>query len=128
MLQPAGVSLPRHLCYAPHACTPASWVDAGVKTPVNVARFAAATIREADMNQESLRLLIQRKIRDRRLPHDGITRIWSSPSAGETCEACDAVLAKDQVLMEGITLDLGRRPFQFHVRCFQIWDHERRAT
>ena len=99
----------------------------GVKTPVNVAHCAAASTREAAMDQESLRLLIQRKIRDRRLPHDGITRIWSSPSAGETCEACDAVLAKDQVLMEGITLDLGRRPFQFHVRCFQIWDHERRA-
>src|SRR5437867_10265672 len=96
MLNPAGVSLPRHLCYAPRACTPASWVDAGVKTPVNVARFAAATIREADMNQESLRLLIQRKIRDRRLPHDGITRVWSSPSDGETCDACEAVLARDQ--------------------------------
>ena len=27
MLNPAGVSLPRHLCYAPRACTPASWVD-----------------------------------------------------------------------------------------------------
>jgi hypothetical protein len=100
----------------------------GVKTPVNVACFAAAATRGAGMNQESLRLLIQRKIRDRRLPRDGITRVWSSPSDGETCDACDAVLAKDQLLMEGITLDLGRRPFQFHVRCFQIWDHERRAT
>jgi hypothetical protein len=34
----------------------------------------------------------------------------------------------DQLLMEGITLDLGRRPLQLHVRCFEIWDPERRAT
>ena len=80
------------------------------------------------MDQESLRLLIQRKIRDGRLPHDGIKRVWSSPSAGETCDACDATLTQDQLLMEGITLDLGRSPLRLHVRCFQIWDHERRAA
>ena len=80
------------------------------------------------MDQESLRLLIQHKIRDRRLPHDGIQKVWSSPSDGEMCDACDAVLARDQLLMEGLTLDLGRRPFKFHVRCFQIWDHERRVA
>ena len=80
------------------------------------------------MDQESLCLVIRRKIRDGRLPHDGIKKVWSSPSAGETCNACDTVLAMDQLLMEGITLDLGRRPLQMHVRCFQIWDHERRAA
>jgi hypothetical protein len=52
-------------------------------------------------------------------------RIWSSPSDGETCDACDVVLAKDQMLMGGTTL---RRHLQLHVRCFQIWDHERRAA
>ena len=78
------------------------------------------------MDQESLRLLIRRKIRDGRLPHDGIRRVWSSPSAGETYDACDATLTQDQLLMEGITLDLARRPLQMHVRCFQVWDHERR--
>jgi hypothetical protein len=82
----------------------------------------------SSMDQESLRLLIQRKIRDGRLPHDGIKKVWSSPSAGETCDACDAIVAMDQLLMEGITLDLGRKPLQLHVRCFQMWDHERRVT
>ena len=80
------------------------------------------------MEQESLRLFIRRKIQNGRLPHAGIRRIWSSPSDGQTCDACDATLAKEQLLMEGITLGLGRRRFQFHVRCFQIWDHERRAA
>ena len=80
------------------------------------------------MDQESLRLLIQRKIRDERLPHDGGRRFWSGPSGGETCDACDAILSKDQLLMEGVTLDLGRRPLLLHVRCFHVWDHERRAA
>ena len=81
------------------------------------------------MDQESLRLFVRRKIRDGRLPHDSITRVWSSPSDGETCDACDAILSKEQLLMEAITLvPPGRKAFQFHVRCFQVWDHERRAT
>jgi hypothetical protein len=80
------------------------------------------------MDQEALRRLIRRKLQDGRLPHDGPRRVWSGPSDGETCDACDTVFAKDQLLMEGITLDLGRRPLQLHVRCFQMWDHERRAA
>ena len=62
------------------------------------------------MDQESLRLLIRRKLQNGRLPHDGIRRIWSSPSDGETCDVCDAILSKDQLLMEGVTLDLCKRP------------------
>ena len=80
------------------------------------------------MDREALRNLVRRKLQDGRLPHDGIRRLWSNPSAGETCDACDTVLAQDQLLMEGITLDLGRRPFRMHVRCFHVWEHEQRAT
>ncbi|PYN83883.1 MAG: hypothetical protein DMD96_00625 [Candidatus Rokuibacteriota bacterium] len=90
--------------------------------------FAAVATREVTMDQETLRLLIRQKIQNGRLPHDSITRVWSSPSDGETCDACDTILSKEQLLMEGTTLAPGRRPFQFHVRCFQIWDHERRAA
>jgi hypothetical protein len=50
-------------------------------------------------------------------------------SDSETCDACDTVLAKDQVLMEGVTLDLGgSHILQLHVGCFQMWEHERRAV
>jgi hypothetical protein len=43
---------------------------AGVKTPVNLAHVSGRLATwEATMDQESLRLLIQRKIRDGRLPH-----------------------------------------------------------
>jgi hypothetical protein len=80
------------------------------------------------MDHESLRLSIQRKIRDGRLPHHSIKRIWSSPSAGETCDACDAPVLLDQLVMEGITLAPNKRAFQFHVRCFQIWESERHTA
>jgi hypothetical protein len=77
------------------------------------------------MDKEALRLLIRRKLKSRRLPHDGIRTVWSTPSDGETCDACDTVLTKDQLLMEAVPLDRGRKPFRMHVRCFQIWDLER---
>src|SRR5215475_1420074 len=87
--------------------------------------FAAVAASEATMDQESLRRLILRKLRVGRLPRDGIRTVWSGPSDGETCDACDAVLTKDQLLMEAVPLGPGRRPFGVHVRCFQIWDLER---
>ena len=80
------------------------------------------------MEQESLRRYIQRKIRDGRLPHDSITKVWSSPSAGETCDAGEAIVSWEQLVMEGNTRAPGRRPFTFHVRCFQIWDSETRPA
>ena len=92
-------------------------------------RAHRAATRGATMDQEALRRLIRGKLQNGRLPHEGVQRIWSSPSDGETCNGCDTVLAKDQVLMEGVTLDLGRsHMLQLHVRCFQMWDHERRAA
>ena len=72
------------------------------------------------MDHESLRLLIRHMIQDRRLLHDGIKRVWSRPSDGETCDACGVVLASHELLMEGFTLDLGRKPFKLHVRCFRL--------
>ena len=75
------------------------------------------------MDQEAVRLLIRRKLHDGRLPYDRLTKAWGGPSNGETCSACDTVLAIDQLVMEGTK---GRKHLQFHVQCFQIWDDERR--
>ena len=112
--------------------TPAPWPHrltlSGVETPVNLACVRGRCYREATMDQEALRLLIQRKIRDGRLPRDGIKNFGSSRSDGERCDGCDTILSKDEMLMEGVTMDLGRRPLRLHVRCFQIWDHERRVA
>ena len=79
------------------------------------------------LDNEALRLLVQRKLRDGRLPHDRFPVVWSGPSDGETCDACDVLLTEQQVLMEGIR-GCKTPPVYFHVRCFQVWDHERRAA
>jgi hypothetical protein len=102
----------------------------GVETPVNLAFGEAPSALESPMEfsipYDLVRLLIQGKLRDGRLPYDGVTRSSSSPSAGETCEGCDMLLAKEHVLMAVTTLTRSR-PIQFHVICFQVWNDERRA-
>jgi len=90
---------------------------------VNLAPFLPSLPERPHMDQEGLRLLIQRKLRDGRLPHDRVTQVWGSPSDGETCAACDTVLTMAELVMEGTTHG---RNLQFHVRCFQLWDDERR--
>ena len=73
-----------------------------------------------------VRLLIRGKLRDGRLPYDGVTRSWSSSSAGETCEGCDTILAKEHVLMAVTTLTRSSA-IQFHAICFRVWNDERRT-
>jgi hypothetical protein len=96
---------------------------------VNLALFPPPNIREAKMDHEALRLLIQRKVRDGHLPHDSVTRVWSSPAIrrrvstatqsfrknsfnnmsrfwagpadGEVCDACDKAVTKQQLEIEG---------------------------
>jgi hypothetical protein len=72
-----------------------------------------------------LRRLIQSKLADGRLPYNSIPRVWGGAGNGETCNACDEVITKKQLLMEGIGAD--KRGFQFHVRCFSVWDELRQA-
>ena len=74
-----------------------------------------------------LHLLIQRKLDDGRLPHNSIPRIWGGPGDGEACSACEEPIPKNQLIMEGISLDGDRRPVQFHVVCFYLWDKARKA-
>ena len=80
------------------------------------------------MDPQAIRVLIQAKIQDGRLPRRSIRRVCSSPSTGEKCDACETIVSMDQLVMEGTALAPGRRAFKFHVRCFQIWDSERRAA
>jgi hypothetical protein len=78
------------------------------------------------MDPVPLRLLIQRKLDDGRLPHNSIPRIWGGPGDGEACDACEEIVPTNQLLMEGIAIDQ-RRPVQFHVKCFYLWDEMRKA-
>jgi hypothetical protein len=78
------------------------------------------------MEQEALRLLIQSKLADGRLPLNSIPRVWGGPGNGETCNACGGVVTKHEFVMEGVSLAGGKRPLQLHVGCFWLWEEERR--
>jgi hypothetical protein len=75
------------------------------------------------MERPTLRLLIQEKLADGRLPNNHIPRIWGGPGNGEICDGCDEIVTKAQMIMEGLSgKDSG---VQFHVACFYVWDVER---
>ena len=81
----------------------------------------------AHMNDPALRLLIREKLADGRLPHDSIPRVWGGPGAGEMCDACDEIVSKAQMIMEGISIASEGKGIQFHVRCLHLWDAERQV-
>jgi len=78
------------------------------------------------MHQDGLRLLILSKLADGRLPLNSIPRVWGGPGNGEICDACEIIVPKDEFVVGGISLAGGKRPLQLHVRCFRIWESERR--
>ncbi len=98
----------------------ASRVDAtGVASPVNLACFAAAPIREATRDQDP-RLLIQRKIRDGRLPRDRAATIFGAPGVGGCCDGCDTPLETTQLVM---SVPWPSKKTFAHLRadCCQLW-------
>jgi hypothetical protein len=103
----------------------------GVESPVNLAfveaKYALEPAVDLPLGREDVRVLILEKLRDGRLPYDGVTRAWTGPSAQERCEGCEIVLAQDHTLMQVATLTRGTRPLRFHVVCFEVWNVERRA-
>ena len=77
------------------------------------------------MQDHHLQLLIRQKLADGRLPINSIPRVWGGPGNGETCDACESVITKDEWVIEGISLAEGRKPLQLHVECFHLWERER---
>jgi hypothetical protein len=79
------------------------------------------------MEAQSIHLLIREKLKDGRLPYDSMPRFWGGPGNNERCDACDTLISKQQLVMEGVSsTPTDKKPVQFHVLCFQIWDRERR--
>jgi hypothetical protein len=77
----------------------------------------------------AIRLLIREKLKDGRLPYDSMPRFWGGAGNGEQCDACDEAISKDELVMEGIaSTPSNKKPIQFHVVCFQLWDTARRAA
>jgi hypothetical protein len=56
--------------------------------------------------------------------------VVSGPSDGETCDACDLRITKDQLVMEATLAgrDAARPTLRFHVACLRLWDAERSTT
>jgi hypothetical protein len=77
------------------------------------------------MNQLVLRLLIQDKLADGRLPRDPFPSIRSHQGNGETCDGCEGTVTSAQMLME--ILDARGCRVQLHVACYYVWDAERQA-
>ena len=50
-----------------------------------------------------LQLLIRQKLADGRLPINSIPRVWGGPGNGETCDACEGIITKDEFVIEGIS-------------------------
>ena len=105
------------------ACTPASRVGAaGAETPVNLARHIRQR-REAIMDKPMLRLLIQERLADGRLPHDDIPRVWGGPGTGEPCHGCGEPVTSAQNMIGG--LDARVSGIRLHSACFYLWEVER---
>ena len=78
------------------------------------------------MEDLALRLLIRSKLADGRLPHKSTPQVWGGPGNNETCDACTETISKAQLVIEATGGD--RRTMQFHVRCFNLWNAERRVA
>ena len=78
------------------------------------------------MDTERPRTILRDTLANGSLPHDSIARIWGGPGNGESCDACEEVVTKPQMLIEGISEN--GRGIQTHVQCFYPWDNERRVA
>jgi len=78
------------------------------------------------MDTELLRIIVRDKLKNGVLPHDSIPRIWGGPGQEERCDACEDIVTKPQMLMEGLSED--GQGIQMHVKCFYMWDSERRVS
>jgi hypothetical protein len=78
------------------------------------------------MDKPTLRLLIQEKLMDGRLPQERLPRMWGGPGGGETCDACGERVTRAQMGME--ILDATGAGLQLHIACFLVWEVERQCV
>ena len=82
----------------------------------------------ASQHDHALRLLVRHKVHDGRLPHNRIATISSGLAAGETCDACETSITKEQLVTEvALAGARGARGIvSFHALCFHLWEAERK--
>ena len=77
-------------------------------------------------NPDGLRLLIRQKLDDGRLPTNHIPRTWGGAGNGKKCDACEQIVRKTQMMIEGASSDDQEPDLTFHVPCFYFWETERK--
>ena len=78
--------------------------------------------RPLEMETEAIRALIRVKLRDGRLPSDGIPIALGRPGNGHKYDGCDEVVAITLLMME-LTKD--SKSVLLHGDCYIIWNTER---
>ena len=76
------------------------------------------------MNESALRLWIRAKLDGGSLPNEGLLKMWGGRGTGRSCDACEEMISESALEIEGIGSTGGT--LRFHVKCFQLWDAERR--
>ena len=70
------------------------------------------------MEDHALRLYIPAKLENGHLlPHDSVPHVWGGP--GKTCDGCEEMITKDQLVMEGVSIQGDE--VLYHVKCFFVW-------
>ena len=78
------------------------------------------------VDEDLVRQLIRRKLRDRRLPRGRASDIWAALGEGQACDACDEpIVAKQQAVWAIATRDW--ISIHFHALCYELWEVERLA-
>jgi hypothetical protein len=75
------------------------------------------------MGLQPLIRLIRQKVCDGRLPQNTFSRVSGRVGNNETCVACDGLIARNLLVIEGI--DDTMTAVQFHVDCFYYWNADR---
>lgn len=78
----------------------------------------------SSMDLDVVRLMIRRRLLERRLPHERLTNVGFTPGGGQMCDGCGANVTPDQMAMIGVP-SAGGRTRHFHALCFRICDNER---
>ena len=76
------------------------------------------------MEDSALRLWIRAKLDGGSLPNAGLLKLWGGEGTGRPCEACEEIIPNVALEIEGLSADGGT--LRFHVKCFHLWDAERR--
>ena len=80
----------------------------------------------APTDGKEIYLIVRAKLANGMLPMNSIPRVWGGAGHGETCDACEEPITKDQFVLEGLSVADPKRGIQLHSECFYIWDRLRR--